>query len=220
MVDKINTQIKQGVFSLVKRAQVPTGVQILPAVWSLRRKRDMKTSKIKPATTSTDPKQSKESTMMSHMHHQASFAMVYSLRKATKQINYVLAYPKHPTRGSFYPNPQKYRVLRIRQEGTCTEVTSNHLRRCWRRTELEPMRPICNKPKGNTKERNNFRIKRKSRHRSICLHQVYQQTNQLHVHFRLVSSGQRGQKNGFAIFPVAIEPQMLTWWWAQQSTAK
>ena len=47
MEKEINSQLDQGVYSLVKRSAVPKGFDILPAVWSLRRKRDIKTSEIK-----------------------------------------------------------------------------------------------------------------------------------------------------------------------------
>jgi hypothetical protein len=40
MTKEIEQQVSMGVYSILKRTQVPEGATILPAVWQLRRKRD------------------------------------------------------------------------------------------------------------------------------------------------------------------------------------
>jgi hypothetical protein len=47
MEKEIAQQVQRGVYSIIKRSKVPQGAMILPAVWALRRKRDVRTGDIK-----------------------------------------------------------------------------------------------------------------------------------------------------------------------------
>ena len=47
MVKKMLDQLENGNFTLIKRSQVPEGEKILPAIWQMKRKRDIKTRKVK-----------------------------------------------------------------------------------------------------------------------------------------------------------------------------
>jgi hypothetical protein len=47
MEKEIAQQVQRGMYSIIKRSKVPPGATILPAVWALRRKRDVRTGAIK-----------------------------------------------------------------------------------------------------------------------------------------------------------------------------
>ena len=47
MEKEIESQVEQGVYMIVPRSSVPEGTRVLPAVWQMRRKRDIKTQEIK-----------------------------------------------------------------------------------------------------------------------------------------------------------------------------
>ena len=47
MHEEVRSQMGNGNFSIVKRSKVPKGETILPAVWQMKRKRDIKTRKVK-----------------------------------------------------------------------------------------------------------------------------------------------------------------------------
>ena len=47
MQKEVDDQMANGNFSLVKRSSVPKGKAILPAVWQMKRKRDIRTRQIK-----------------------------------------------------------------------------------------------------------------------------------------------------------------------------
>ena len=46
MKKEVHDQMENGNFSIVKRSQVPKGKPVLPAVWQMKRKRDIKTRAI------------------------------------------------------------------------------------------------------------------------------------------------------------------------------
>jgi hypothetical protein len=47
MEKEVEQQVQKGVYSIIKRSEVPKGATVLPAVWQLRCKRDVRTSEIK-----------------------------------------------------------------------------------------------------------------------------------------------------------------------------
>jgi hypothetical protein len=47
MEKEIAQQVQCGMYSIIKRTKVPQGATILPAVWALQRKRDVRTGNIK-----------------------------------------------------------------------------------------------------------------------------------------------------------------------------
>ena len=90
----------------MKKSEVPEGATILPAVWQMRRKRDISAGEIKKykARLNLDG-----SMMIKHNHYELTYAPVvkwYSIRLVlsltlvngwyTQQIDYVLAYPQAP----------------------------------------------------------------------------------------------------------------------------
>jgi hypothetical protein len=99
-------QLQNGNFTLIHRSKVPEGATILPAVWQMRRKRDIKTRGIKKykARLNIDG-----SSMKQGVHYDQTYAPVASWdsirtllimstlhRWHTKQIDYVLAFPQAP----------------------------------------------------------------------------------------------------------------------------
>jgi hypothetical protein len=47
MRKEIDDRVKGDNFEIIERHKVPTGTEVLPAVWQLRRKRDIKTQEVK-----------------------------------------------------------------------------------------------------------------------------------------------------------------------------
>ena len=47
MIKEVTDQINNGNYSLIIRGEIPEGSTILPVVWQMKRKRDIKTQKIK-----------------------------------------------------------------------------------------------------------------------------------------------------------------------------
>ena len=112
MEKEINSQLDQGVFSLVLRTQVPAGTKVLPAVWQMRRKRDIKTQEIKKHKARCNIDGSK---MIHGEHYDKTYApvvgwgtirlllaMVLTNSWHTVQIDYVLAYPQAPLDKEMY----------------------------------------------------------------------------------------------------------------------
>ena len=99
-------------FTLMRRSDVPEGATILPAVWQMRRKRDVSTGEIKKYKARLNLDGSK---MIKHKHYELTYAPVvkwYSIRLVlaltlvngwyTQQIDYVLAYPQAPIEREIY----------------------------------------------------------------------------------------------------------------------
>ena len=112
MEEEINAQIQQGVYSLFPRAKLPANTKVIPAVWALRRKRDIKTSAIKKYKARCNLDGSK---MIKGLHYEQSYApvvswatvrlllaIVCSRKWHTRQIDYVLAYPQAPSKREIY----------------------------------------------------------------------------------------------------------------------
>jgi hypothetical protein len=101
-----NDQLQNGNFTMIHRSRVPEGATTLPAVWQLRRKRDIKTRGIKKykARLNIDRFRMKQG-----VHYDQTYAPVASWKSIrtllimsilhrwhTKQIDDVLAFPQAP----------------------------------------------------------------------------------------------------------------------------
>ena len=106
MQKEIKDQSDNGNFTIVKRSTVPEGVIILPTVWQMKRKRDIKTRKVKKWKARLNIDGSK---MEKGIHYSETYApvaswntirMLLSLKAVhnwhTKQLDYVLAFPQAP----------------------------------------------------------------------------------------------------------------------------
>ncbi len=112
MNKEVKDQSENGNFSIEKRSSVPEGVVILPTVWQMKRKRDIKTRKVKKwkARLNIDG-----SRMEKGVHYSETYApvaswntirMLLSLKAVhnwhTRQLDYVLAFPQAPVEKVLY----------------------------------------------------------------------------------------------------------------------
>ena len=105
-------QFNNGNFTIVHRSEVPEGATVLPAVWQMKRKRDIMTRQIKKYKARLNLDGSK---MKQGQHYDQTYAPVAtqnSIRTMlilaaydgwyTRQIDYVLAFPQAPIDREIY----------------------------------------------------------------------------------------------------------------------
>ena len=133
MKKEVKDQMDNGNFSIVLASTVPKGTTIFPAVWQMKRKRDIKTRKVKKYKARLNVDGSR---MRQGIHYDQSYAPVAHWRSIrllliliaqlgwhSKQLDYVLAYPQAPVAREIYmripkgfeikgANPDKY-VLKL-----------------------------------------------------------------------------------------------------------
>ena len=112
MKKEVRDQMKNGNFTIIKRSQVPKGKRVLPAVWQMKRKRDIKTRKVKKwkARLNIDG-----SRMIKDVDYDQTFSPVASWTSIrtlitmaiahnwhTIQLDYVLAFPQAPVDKELY----------------------------------------------------------------------------------------------------------------------
>src|SRR6056300_397126 len=106
MVKEWKDQLENGNFSVIHRNDVPEGATVLPAVWQMKRKRDIRSRQIKKYKARLNLDGSK---MIKGKHYDQTYAPVAnwnSIRTLlfvsamhdwhTRQIDYVLAFPQAP----------------------------------------------------------------------------------------------------------------------------
>jgi hypothetical protein len=112
MQKEMDDQLANGNFSLIKRIQVPKGRIILPAVWQMKRKRDIRTREVKKYKARLNIDGSR---MKPGEHYDLTYAPVASWNSIrlimalssiynwhTTQIDYVLAFPQAPVERDIY----------------------------------------------------------------------------------------------------------------------
>ena len=105
-------QLQNGNFSVIHKTKVPEGATTLPAVWQMRRKRDIRTRKIKKYKARLNIDGSR---MKPGQHYDQTYAPVASWNSIrtllilaalhawhTTQIDYVLAFPQAPVEREIY----------------------------------------------------------------------------------------------------------------------
>ena len=112
MKKEVDDQMDNGNFTIVKTTDVPKDKTILPAVWQMKRKRDIKTRKVKKwkARLNIDG-----SRMQKGIHYDQTYAPVASWKSIrlllmltiqngwySKQLDYVLAFPQAPVEKEIY----------------------------------------------------------------------------------------------------------------------
>ena len=112
MESEVQAQYNNKNFSLIKRKDIPKGKSILPTVWQMKRKRDIKTQKIKKykARLCLDG-----SRMKKNIDYSETYAPVASWRSIrivlslvakfgwhTRQLDFVLAFPQAPVERELY----------------------------------------------------------------------------------------------------------------------
>ena len=112
MEKEVHDQMANGNFTIVKRSNVPEGKTILPSVWQMRRKRDIKTRTVKKYKARLNIDGSR---MRKGVHYDQTYAPVVSWNSIrlllvlvaihgwnTRQIDYVLAFPQAPVEKEIY----------------------------------------------------------------------------------------------------------------------
>jgi hypothetical protein len=112
MEKEVYQQVDKKVYSIIKRSEVPKGATILPAVWALRRKRDVVTGAIKKYKARLNIDGSR---MIPGVHYDLTYAPVAGWAAVrlllalvllfcyhTIQLDYVLAYPQAPVERDLY----------------------------------------------------------------------------------------------------------------------
>jgi hypothetical protein len=108
----VQDQSDNGNFTIVHRSTVPEGVKILPTVWQMKRKRDIKTRVVKKWKARLNIDGSK---MEKGVHYSETYApvaswntirLLLSLKAVhnwhTRQLDYVLAFPQAPVEKELY----------------------------------------------------------------------------------------------------------------------
>ena len=130
MNQEINAQVGNKNFSIILRADMPTGATLLPSVWAMRRKRRISTREVykwKARLNIDGSKQVKGRDYDETYAPVASWAsirmlLVMSIIKGwhTRQLDYVMAYPQAPVERDMYMEiPKGYKVEGAIQKITC-----------------------------------------------------------------------------------------------------
>jgi hypothetical protein len=103
---EIEQQVAAGIYTITLRSKLPKGATVLPAVWQLRRKRDIRTGKVKKHKARCNIDGSR---MKYGEHYEQTYApvagwtairlllaLVLMENWHTVQLDYVLAYPQAP----------------------------------------------------------------------------------------------------------------------------
>ena len=112
MEKEVTDQMENGNFSIVEKSSVPKGKIILPAVWQMKRKRDIKTRQVKKYKARLNLDGSRQ---QKGIHYDQTYAPVTSWKFIrlllimivkngwhSRQIDYVLAFPQAPVEREIY----------------------------------------------------------------------------------------------------------------------
>jgi len=114
MVKEVQDQLTNGNFTILLRSKLPKGATVLPAVWQMKRKRDIRTRAIKKykARLNIDGSRMKPGKHYDPNHTYAPVASWNSIRLllimtavhgwTTRQIDFVLAFPQAPVERDIY----------------------------------------------------------------------------------------------------------------------
>ena len=75
MISEIDAMVKKGIFKVIKQSEIPKNTKVLPTVWQMRRKRDIKTRQIKKHKARLNIDGSR---MEKGVHHEQTYAPVAS----------------------------------------------------------------------------------------------------------------------------------------------
>ena len=104
VVKEVNDHIEHKHWELIPREQVPKGVKVLPSVWSMKRKRDIKTQKVYKHKARLNLHGGKQEYGVNYFETYAPVVTWFSIRLIlilaiinkwyTRQVDFVLAYPQ------------------------------------------------------------------------------------------------------------------------------
>ena len=121
MIKEVKDQAGNGNFSVIHISEVPKGATILPAVWQMKRKRDIRTRKVKKHKARLNIDGSR---MIKGVHYDQTYAPVASWNSIrllltmvaihgwhTTQLDYVQAYPQAPVeKGTLHKYFKRHRI--------------------------------------------------------------------------------------------------------------
>jgi hypothetical protein len=112
VVNEVNEHVDCKNWSLKKRSEVPEDLQIAPSVWSMQRKRDLTTNKIKSHKARLNLRGEKQIYRMNYFETYAPVVTWFAIRLmiifgiifcwALLQVNFVMAYPQAPIETDIY----------------------------------------------------------------------------------------------------------------------
>jgi hypothetical protein len=127
---------------LVKRDSVPNNAQIVPSVWSLRRKRNLTTNKITKHKARLNLHGGKQVYGMNYYETYVPVGTWFAIRLmiifgilfqwSLRQVDFIMAYPQAPIEMDIYRNSHK--ALRL-QKGTPRTTCSSCSRTCMGRNK-------------------------------------------------------------------------------------
>jgi hypothetical protein len=112
VVQEVNGHVNNNHLRLTKRSKVPSDVEVVPYVWSLRCKRDITTNKIKKYKARLNLHGGKQVFGLNYYKTYASVVTWFSIRLlivigiifcwALRQVDYIMAYPQAPIECDMY----------------------------------------------------------------------------------------------------------------------
>ena len=127
MTKEVEDQLGNGNFTIIPKSQVPKGKIILPAVWQMRRKRDIRTREIKKYKARLNIDGSR---MVKGIHYDQTYAPVASWKFIrlllimvakygwhSRQLDYVLAFPQAPVEKDIYMKIPKGFTIENKRDG-------------------------------------------------------------------------------------------------------
>jgi hypothetical protein len=147
MVKEVTDQMENGNFTIVKRSSMPEGESIMPTVWQMKRKRDIKTRAVKKWKARLNLDGSKMVKGNDYVESYSPVASWNSIRTMlilaaqhswhTIQIDYVLAFPQAPIEKTLYMEvPKGFEIEGCDRRQHCLKLHKNVCQKV-KRTELE-----------------------------------------------------------------------------------
>jgi hypothetical protein len=136
MVKEVTDQMENGNFTIVKRSSVPAGESIMPTVWQMKRKRDIKTRAVKKWKARLNLDGSKMVKGTDYVESYSPVASWNSIRTMlilaaqhgwhTIQIDYVLAFPQAPIEKTLYMEvPKGFEIEGCDRRQHCLKLHKN-----------------------------------------------------------------------------------------------
>jgi hypothetical protein len=136
MVKEVADQMSNGNFTIVQRSSVPEGESIMPTVWQMKRKRDIKTRAVKKWKARLNLDGSKMVKGTDYVESYSPVASWNSIRTMlilatqhgwhTIQIDYVLAFPQAPIEKTLYMEvPKGFEIEGCDRRQHCLKLHKN-----------------------------------------------------------------------------------------------
>ena len=117
MLKEVSDQKRNGNFSIIYKSEVPKDVKVLPAVWQMKRKRDINSRKVNKLKARLNIDGLRTTKGVHYYQKYTPVASWNSIRMLltqtalhgwhTKQLDYVLAFPQAPVERDLYMKIQQ-----------------------------------------------------------------------------------------------------------------